>query len=232
MPAKTSVLTNSDTDGKNVRKDRILMSCLECKKDHWLLPCYSTKKFCDRKCSAQYNSRLRKKREVKPCEHCGEGFESLVKAEQRYCSTDCSAQGRKKTLTLTCDECGGSYERHQYKYAQSRFCGNSCKEKARAKSKAKNQMSDEEYQSLLAAQDHKCAICKKPETGRHERSSEKTVKLAKDHCHETGKWRGLLCRKCNMALGLFGDDVAALLRAADYVTNGGVHHVPSHESRV
>lgn len=49
-----------------------------------------------------------------------------------------------------------------------------------------------------------CAICgRKPER----------KQLALDHCHETGKLRGLLCVQCNTGLGMFKDD-AALLRQA------------------
>ena len=46
-----------------------------------------------------------------------------------------------------------------------------------------------------------------------------TVKstLNVDHCHETGKIRGLLCHNCNRALGLFKDNVEFLERAILYL---------------
>lgn len=39
-----------------------------------------------------------------------------------------------------------------------------------------------------------------------------------DHCHITGKFRGLLCGGCNNALGKLGDTPEALKRALDYVS--------------
>ena len=51
----------------------------------------------------------------------------------------------------------------------------------------------EEYQRLLNAQHGRCALCHR-EPGRKRR-------LCVDHCHETGRVRGLLCIPCNVALG-------------------------------
>jgi hypothetical protein len=42
-------------------------------------------------------------------------------------------------------------------------------------------------------------------------------KLARDHDHSNGNWRGNLCARCNMGLGHFKDDSKRLRRAAEYV---------------
>jgi len=38
-----------------------------------------------------------------------------------------------------------------------------------------------------------------------------------DHDHETGLFRGWLCDSCNLALGLFGDQVKGLLKGIEYL---------------
>jgi Recombination endonuclease VII len=59
-----------------------------------------------------------------------------------------------------------------------------------------------QYRALQARQGNACAICRRV-----------TRVLCIDHCHVTGRVRGLLCPKCNSALGFCGDD-PRLLRAA------------------
>jgi len=70
------------------------------------------------------------------------------------------------------------------------------------------------YAETFAKQNCVCAICAKPETTQ---IRNKTIAMAVDHCHTTGKVRGLLCTQCNRALGLFGDDPAALQAAIGYL---------------
>lgn len=65
----------------------------------------------------------------------------------------------------------------------------------------------DEYDQLLAEQGGVCAICK----------NDDVKALAVDHCHETGRIRGLLCNKCNRGLGLLGDSYDAILRVLDYL---------------
>ena len=67
----------------------------------------------------------------------------------------------------------------------------------------------EEYDAMLAAQGGGCAIC-----GAAPRED---ISLHVDHDHATGAPRGLLCFRCNNALGDFGDDRDRLIAAAAYL---------------
>jgi hypothetical protein len=64
-----------------------------------------------------------------------------------------------------------------------------------------------EYQNMLDAQDHKCAICIKP--------FRKTPNV--DHCHDTGRVRGLLCFNCNRAIGHLQNDTGIIQNAIAYL---------------
>lgn len=84
-------------------------------------------------------------------------------------------------------------------------------------------ISEEEYNSLLNSQDNKCIICGfVPEIlaekilGRGKTSS-KNRYLVVDHCHETGRIRGLLCFNCNVGLGNFRDKKENLKNAIEYL---------------
>ena len=70
------------------------------------------------------------------------------------------------------------------------------------------------YNSMAEAQQHCCAICGQPESVNLKGGL--TSHLAVDHCHKTGKIRGLLCFKCNTALAQFEarlDKLAAYLES-------------------
>lgn len=47
-------------------------------------------------------------------------------------------------------------------------------------------------------------------------------KLAMDHCHLTGNFRGWLCRNCNAALGFMKDSPKTIIALAGYVEYAGV----------
>ena len=67
-------------------------------------------------------------------------------------------------------------------------------------------LTEAQFQKMSQSQCHLCWIC-----------DAKPKRLHVDHCHATGKIRGLLCGKCNSALGLFGDNPNLLRRAICYL---------------
>jgi hypothetical protein len=69
-----------------------------------------------------------------------------------------------------------------------------------------------EFDEMLAAQNGACAICGRTDSGR-----KTTENLHIDHCHKTGKIRGLLCDLCNNGLGRFCDNPNLLRKAAAYL---------------
>ena len=68
-----------------------------------------------------------------------------------------------------------------------------------------------DYDRLLVAQGGVCAIC----GGNNLAKNRNTLDV--DHCHDSGKVRGLLCGRCNRAIGLFRDDSALCVAAAEYL---------------
>jgi len=75
-----------------------------------------------------------------------------------------------------------------------------------------------EYNNILKRQKGVCAICKKQEKIKYSNGKVKTKRrMAIDHCHKTGKVRGLLCHFCNVGLGNFKDNKKLLLKAIKYL---------------
>jgi len=77
-------------------------------------------------------------------------------------------------------------------------------------------MTPEEYDAKWTEQAGLCAICQQPEDTFDSKIG-RVRKLAVDHCHTTGDNRGLLCTRCNTAIGLMQDNPDRLRTAADYI---------------
>lgn len=65
---------------------------------------------------------------------------------------------------------------------------------------------------LSSIHDEVCAICG---------AEPSTRALAIDHCHDSGKIRGLLCTRCNIGLGYFKDSIENLTKAIEYLEERG-----------
>jgi hypothetical protein len=68
-------------------------------------------------------------------------------------------------------------------------------------------LSVEEHSVLFAQQDNQCAIC----------TTSNATKWHVDHCHTSGKIRGILCATCNLMLGLAKENPATLKLGAQYL---------------
>jgi U3 small nucleolar RNA-associated protein 14 len=72
-------------------------------------------------------------------------------------------------------------------------------------------ITSEDFDNMLKEQNSVCEICsRKNPNSKHNR-------FHVDHCHETGKVRGLLCSPCNLGLGAFGDNTEVLTEAIKYL---------------
>lgn len=122
---------------------------------------------------------------------------------------------------VACAHCGNLYTPKALK-ANAQFCSRACGEASRrdsGKTREKHLVrtygiTRADYDCMLAAQGGTCALCDAtPETQR----AKYTTYFHVDHCHTTGRVRGLLCGEHNLMLGRFGDDPAQLRAAADYL---------------
>jgi hypothetical protein len=76
--------------------------------------------------------------------------------------------------------------------------------------KKKYGITSDKYNQMLSEQNHKCYIC-------HIHEDKLDRSLAVDHCHTTGKVRGLLCGNCNRFLGQIDDNINTAERLLEYL---------------
>ncbi len=77
-------------------------------------------------------------------------------------------------------------------------------------------LTPDEYKAMEQAQNGKCAICGRlgnPDSN----GTGKRLALSVDHCHSTGKVRGLLCGPCNRGIGDFAESAEAMQSAIKYL---------------
>jgi len=121
---------------------------------------------------------------VKVCSKCKQ-----AKAESEYYK-------KRNGLTANCKSC--------HRTPKNRVA-------ERAYTLRKYGLTVDQFNSLLANQNHSCACCKRKEPG----GAHNTWHV--DHCHVTGAVRGILCYHCNVGIGHLGDDLDGLLKAVKYL---------------
>lgn len=129
---------------------------------------------------------------------------------------ECSECGRTRARKWTRDNPKRNLERYQNWAQENRERANEISRNYRAKPEYRYLTlarrygeTPEFYQRMEAKQEGLCLTC-----------GEKSDPLVVDHCHTTGKVRGMLCRKCNACLGLVGDDPEVLENMIAYLKSG------------
>lgn len=122
---------------------------------------------------------------------------------------------------VKCADCGGIHLRNA-KHLKQGMKYQKCSEykppnytgleKNDALIRRKYGITQQQYNEMLQEQNNGCAICGKTEEPDGRR-------LAIDHCHSTGKVRGVLCNNCNNGLGAFGDNINNIKQAIQYLEN-------------
>lgn len=138
----------------------------------------------------------------KKCVGCGKEFKPNKKNTKKFCSSSCCNKFRyHKDIIKT--------RKINNKRAKLWRDKNPLIEKAH-KLKQRFGITLEEYNKIFSSQGGCCKIC-----GTHQKDFEKSLFV--DHNHKTGKIRGLLCSRCNAAIGMMKENCDWLKNAIDYL---------------
>lgn len=163
------------------------------------------------------------------CEPCGNRihFNPSIPGYRKNCSKGCSSKSRagskKRIIDFVCETCSTQFSQSSVHKIDGKIFCDKCrveywkpirKEKARIE---KYGINNEEYDQLLQQQNGKCSICKTADFGGYSNLGEK-YGLVVDHCHTSGKIRGLLCGHCNRMLGMFKDNPNTMVSAVEYLS--------------
>lgn len=148
---------------------------------------------------------------------------SKFRTSKKY-NDDNMVENMKKEKII-CYMCSFSYPINHYYQSELKRKSPACIEclkikqhpqKEKSRLKRNFNLTLKEYNKILTQQNFVCAICKKPEDKIH-RITKEITRLSVDHCHKTGKIRGLLCRRCNLMLGNALDSTEILKLGVEYL---------------
>ena len=162
-------------------------------------------KECQKEYNTQYHSQQKEKHIQTPpaplpkkCPKCNN-----VKPFKDFYRSNCSKTG----ITSFCKTCASEKGKEWEKKNKEKN-----KQKSRVSSLKRNYgLTPQDYKKMLNRQNGLCCICKTNDPGKNK------LYFTVDHCHATGVVRGLLCVKCNCALGLLNDNPALFVAAKNYL---------------
>ena len=140
---------------------------------------------------------------------------------ERECSPQYPLLLHQETTMRTCKKCKEvkpltDFSKTKKNSIYRKHTCKSCRNKAinRRRRFALYGTTEEWYEDKLVKQDYRCAGC-------HTHQKDLEYTLSVDHCHETGKLRGLLCKTCNSAIARLGDTYETVRKAAEYLKERG-----------
>lgn len=134
---------------------------------------------------------------MKTCRRCSE-----LKDESAFGICRGNASGRQSY----CKACMAADKRERY--------GAKERDKRRDQLLRKYGLTQAAFKTMLAGQKHKCGICREDLDTENLKSGRGAVV---DHDHKTGKVRGILCNRCNKAIGLLRDNPSHAQGASCYL---------------
>jgi predicted nucleic acid-binding Zn ribbon protein len=205
------------------------VSCRVCGADCPKSHSNSPRRFCSEKC---YHVSKKGRRPPIPLDVAQAAQrEATRKAAEKLRGTSQSVQHKEKRLnnawqTLaetpkTCRKCGEQFLRTT---PAQRYCSGRCWLAVHRKQRKREKrftIPEPLYLQRLAEQNNRCAICDELSG-----SNNRNDRLAVDHCHSRNVFRGLLCHRCNTALGLFKDSVENLESAIRYLRTHAAPAMP------
>ena len=191
--------------------------CLNC--DHLLVPREGKKlsqerirKFCSKSCAATYNNTHKadcSDKTYRVCKGCDEKLllESCFYRVKGYFQRTCKAcKGKSQRKYRSKPEVRERLKQESKEWRETPRGKRISKSKELS---SKFGITLDDYAEMLESQNNGCAVCGGQSI--HGRM------LSVDHCHETGKIRGLLCLKCNTALGYLNDSEPLVVNLLGYI---------------
>jgi hypothetical protein len=152
----------------------------------------------------------------KPCVQCG-ATDRNKRGDCKPCNRNRLAawrsEGVEHLMTKVCEACGATERNKQgacipcSKKSQAEWYRKNAPTVSQKLILKKYGLTAEKFREMWESQKGLCAIC----------DDLLSPHFATDHDHVTGVVRGILCRPCNLALGLFKDDPSVLQRAGEYL---------------
>lgn len=173
--------------------------------------------YCSKRCNdgaRRTRQQAAKGRRAETCGQCGASLEGR-RPQARFCSDVCGQASRNARIAESvlagklasgraCAGCTAPIP--AVRRGNALYCSDACKISSR---RHENYGLSKQELGVLLAQHEVCAVCQTNDWGK------KGPQV--DHCHATGRVRGVLCINCNNGLGRFEDDPERLRRAASYL---------------